>query len=529
MERDEDVVQEQQEQPQITPKTPQKKLSFFQRIIAFFLGRSDPEFERKRLLKEVVKALKKQRLKFYRPRHEIMDPLLAKYFFEFYKTLGPAQSLIKYADYSGVLKSIVIESTLSSDFLEIKERLTEESIRKRAKMMEAKALTKEIKDDLITFFAAFDIDKAREINHIYHTLSVFVDLTHFDYYFLLKKFDSSLPEGNFFYTPHFEPINGEYIVEDLKEFFYIIEEVNENADWNRILDLLKEYRGVDIVARAAWKKILSRIKELKRSRVLLLIIQHIDKNPYFKVKQNLKKIRIVEPYLSKLKTQTELSLQKIFKEKHSSKLDEFTKLIFGTSSISRLKNYIEKANIAFSKKMLAGFLYVQPLNYLKAFLLDFLKKDIKAIVDLLIIKGKWATNFTSQELSESFHSLLEISDRITEFDDSVAEESSTGSKLKTYFHKSDKEKAAQKVLRQMLKEINDMAKGMIHEAAQNLITLGRNIKMALDDYTRQPHELIINWKEIEVNFDGNLKNSLVNIYKKIYYMVKLLQIFFKEE
>ncbi|MBN1797617.1 MAG: hypothetical protein JW822_03510 [Spirochaetales bacterium] len=529
MEIDEDVVSPEQDQQQITPKKSEEKLSFFQRLIAFFLGRSDPEFERKRLLKEVVKALKKQRLKFYRARHEIMDPMLAKYFFEFYKTLGPAQSLIKYADYSGVLKSIVIENTLTPEYLDIKERLGEESIRKRAKIMDAKSLTKEIKNDLITFFAAFDIDKAREINHIYHTLSVFVDLTHFDYYFLLKKFDSGLPEGNFFYTPRFEPINGEYIVEDLKEFSYIIEEVNENADWDRVLDLLKEYRGVDIVPRAAWKKTVARIKELRRSRVLLLIIQHIDKNPYFKIKQNLKTKKIVEPYLSKLKTQTELSLQKIFKERHSSKLDEFTKLVFGTASISRLKNYTEKANIAFSKKMLAGFIYVQPLNYLKAFLLDFLKKDIKGVVDLLIIKGKWATNLTSQELSESFHRLLEISDNITEFDDSVAEESNTGTKLKTYFHKSDKEKAAQKVLRQMLKEINDMAKGMIHEAAQNLVTLGKNIKMALDDYTRQPHELIINWKEIEVNYDSDLKSTLVNIYKKIYYIVKLLQIFFKEE
>jgi gas vesicle protein len=85
------------------------------------------------------------------------------------------------------------------------------------------------------------------------------------------------------------------------------------------------------------------------------------------------------------------------------------------------------------------------------------------------------------------------------------------------------------VLRQMLKEVNDMAKGMIHEAAQNLVTLGKNIKMALDDYTRQVHELIINWKEIEANSDKPLKDVLVTIYKKIYYIVKLMQIFFKEE
>jgi hypothetical protein len=529
MEIDEESLQEEEKQIDNLPAKQADKLNFFQRIAAFFLGKSDPEFERKRLLKEVLKALKRQRLKFYKPRHEIMDPLLAKYFFEFYKILGPAQSLIKYADYSGVLKSIVIENAIPQEYMNIKERLSEEYIRKRTDLVDAKTLAKEIKDDLIAFFAAFNVDQTREINHIYQILSAFVDLTHFDYYFLLKKFDSSLQEGNFLYTPHFEPINGEYIVEDLKEFVHIIEEIEEDEDWTHVLDLLKEYRGVEIVPRASWKKILSRIKELKRSRVLLLIIQHIDKNPYYKIKIDLKKTRIVESYLSKLKTQAELTLQKVFKEKHSSKVEEYTKLIFGTTSISRLKNYTEKANIPFSKKMLGGFIYVQPLNYLKAFLLDFLKKDIKVIVDLLIIKGKWATNLTSQELSESFHLLLEISDKITAFDDSVSEESNTGTKLKNYFHKSDKEKAAQKVLRAILKEINDIAKGLIHDSAKNLVTLGKNIKMALDDYSHDPHELIINWKEIEVNFGKNLKNALVDIYKKIYYIVKLIQIFFKED
>jgi len=204
-------------------------------------------------------------------------------------------------------------------------------------------------------------------------------------------------------------------------------------------------------------------------------------------------------------------------------------MVFGTASVSRLKNYTEKSNVPFSKKMLGGFTFVQPLNYLKAFLLDYLKKDIRQIIDLFLIKGKWSSNIISTQISDSFHELIKLSERITEFDDSVAEDSQNGTKFRAYLHKMDKDKNAQKVLRQMLKEINDIAKAIIHEAAANLITIGKNLKLIIDDYAHTPHELIINWKEIELSADKNLNEFMVAVYKKLYYMVKLLQVFSKEE
>src|SRR3972149_3582895 len=113
-------------------KKEEKQVSFFQRIFGFLFGAGDPDHEKKRLLREVTKALKQSRFKFYRPRNEVMEPNLARFFFEFYKVLGPAQSLIKHADYSGVLKTIIIENNLKDENLALREDLTEESIRKRA-------------------------------------------------------------------------------------------------------------------------------------------------------------------------------------------------------------------------------------------------------------------------------------------------------------------------------------------------------------------------------------------------------------
>jgi len=512
------------------PSSRAKEPSLFQRLFGFLFGAGNPEYEKRRLLKEIARELRQTRFKFYKLRIEAIDPNLARFFFEIYKVVGPAQALVKHADSSGALKTILIESFLSEEGLKLREHLSEEAIRQRAQTMPLKELASQLKDELVNLFSIFDSETVRQININYNLLNCLVDIIQFDYYFMLKKFDTGLPENNFLYTPHFEPINAEYIVEDLKEYADLIAPLDGTENWDKILDLLKEYRNVDIMNRTAWKKAALRLRDLNRSRVLLLMIRHIEKDPYYRIKPHLVSEKIVESYLSKLKTQTELTLQKIAKERHTSKVEELCKNIFGTSSISRLKNYSEKANTAFSKKMLGGYIYVQPLNYLKAFLLDYLKKDIRELIDLLIIKGKWTSNIVSQQLSESFHVLIQISDRITTFDDSVAEETQTGAKLRIYLHKFDKDKqGAQKVLRQMLKEINDQAKALIHEAAQHLINIGKNLKSVIDDFQKSSHELIINWKEIEFASDKKLAPQMVIIYKKIYYLVKLLQIFIKED
>ncbi|MFP4364380.1 MAG: DUF5312 family protein [Spirochaetia bacterium] len=502
-------------------------MNIFEKIMSFFLGGDDPDREKKRLLKEIEKQLKKSKFKFYKPKGEQAQPQLAKFIHGIYKIVGPAQALIEHADSSGVLKNIIIESALDKDQLKLLNRLGEKSIAERAQQEDTKKLAKEVKDDLVNFFSAFDIDKVKKINMYYNLLRTFIDFIHFDYYFTLKKFDSNLPENDFVYNPRFEAINGEYISDDLKDFNDLMILLDPHQDWEYIFDILQEYRNVEVVNRGNWKKLVKYLQDIKKSRVLLHIIQHIDKDPYYKETVQPPKEKIVEPYLSKLKTQTELAIQKIAQAKKKNKEEKLAKEIFGTTAVSRMKNYTDKANVSFSKKNLGGYIHVTPVNYLKAFLLDFLKRDIKQVVDLFLIKGQWSTTLMSQQLSESFHSLMETSTNLTEFDDSLAEDGEMGLKMKNLLIRADKDKNAMASLRQVLKQINDQAHKYITTSAQNFIVVGKSLKNVYDDHSKQPHELILNWKEIEMASEEPIAEQIIGVYKKIYYFVQLLQMFVK--
>ena len=70
---------------------------------------------------------------------------------------------------------------------------------------------------------------------------------------------------------------------------------------------------------------------------------------------------------------------------------------------------------------------------------------------------------------------------------------------------------------------------MIAKVAVNLIVVGRLVKALVEDLARPHHELLLNWKEVESQSPQPLKERLVDIYKKIYYMVQLLQFFVKQQ
>ena len=149
-------------------------------------------------------------------------------------------------------------------------------------------------------------------------------------------------------------------------------------------------------------------------------------------------------------------------------------------------------------------------------------------MDLLLIRGQWSTNIQSQQLSDGYHGLLEVSEQIIQFDDSLADDGDIGARMRNALMRADREKEYVKFVRQLLKDVNDKALTLVNTSALNLITVGRLLKALIDDLAKPHHELMLNWKEIENASTIPLREAMTEAYKKIYYMVQLLQFYAKE-
>jgi hypothetical protein len=495
----------------------------FERIFGSLFTSDDPEKQKQKLLKQLAKDLKKARPRFYNPLQGLAEPALARFFYEFYKAFAPAQVLLRGARQSGVLKSVLVETTLSKVQAEIRDRLSEKSIEERARTADPAALMEQVKEDARLFIQSFDVSAINDIDASYNRLAVLLDLIDFDYYFFLRKFDSAFPEKDFTYKPRFETINCEYVSDELKDFLEILPAFDPEADWEQLLRILKEYRGVDVVAKEAMRKVTQLLRDTQRSGALLAVVRHSDKDPFYKPLMRVHRERIVEPFITKIKGQAELTAQKLVQSRKNEKLEQLTRAVFGTASVSRLANYSEKTNMSFAKKMLGGFVHVQTLNFLKAFLLDYFKKNIREIVDLLLIKGKWGDNQPSQTVSEAYHQLLKISEAVTRFDESLGEDGELGRKVKAVMSKADRDKKAITNLRAVLQEVNDEAGTMLTEAVGHFVSIAKILKLVYDDCGKAHPELIINWRELKSLTDKDIRALVASVYKQIYNFVQLIQ------
>jgi hypothetical protein len=502
---------------------------FLDKILSLFGGSDDPEAGKKKLLKQLAKDLSGNRFsRFYRIKSQELDGSLGKFFFDVYKIISPAQVFMQNAAKSAQLKQITAEAFLDKNLLEVKQRISAETIAADAKTVQIKNLSARLKQDLAAFSTAFDSERCNAIDRCYNLILAFSQFVAFDFFFVLKKFDANITERNFTYQPKFAAVRGEYLSEDLKDFLDVSFAIDADQDWKSALRVLKIYKnGVDVAAADQWNRVLAQLRELKKSGMLELMIRHIDGNPIWQYKPKLSDEHIAEAYLESRRAEARGAVDKIVNARQNAQIDVLAKTIFGEVEIDRMKYYNEKAGEIYIKKNFDGFIYARALNYLRAFLMDHVKKDIRELCDILLVRGQWTAPVLSQQMSESFHKIMGLSDELIAFDDTLSDDGEKGSRLKASIVKADRDKSQARYVTVILKSANEEAEEFIMKAAQPLISVGKNLKSLIEDFQKTPRELIINWKELEGVSEIPLGQRMTDIYKKIYYFVQMMQFFAK--
>ena len=496
--------------------------SFFEKLLSIF-GSKDPEAERKRLLRNIAKNLAHTKYKFYKQNGDKVLPMFGKFIWDIYKVIGPCQLIFQNQENPNYFKHMVVNFSLTDSQRVLEENLSEQNIKNLATQMKFPELKQKVKEDIATLDSAFDEAKVSQTDNLYNLLMAFRSFCTYDYFFLLKKFDSSLREGDFNHSPHFEPIDSSYIVDDVKDFASVVASMPLSGNWNEVLALFKATRGVEPVKPNQWAKVLQRLEGLQRRRILDMLIQLITKDPTYQTTGDVKFEQIVDPYLDKIKKEALSTLNSIESEQKNSKVDNLLVQIFNTTNVNILKNYTEIGGEPFSRKDLGEFEHARALNYLKAFLVEYVKRDVREYADLVLIRGQWATTPLSQQMSDAYNIILQISEKITAFDDKMAPTGEIGVKLKTHLPSTERSKEAANIVRTLLEDANNEAKDCIIACTKNIIVFARNVKALIEDYQKKKAEIIINWKELDRFAEHPIPELSVEVYKKMYLISTLMQ------
>ena len=446
-----------------------------------------------------------------------------KFIFDLYKITSPAQIVFRNAQNPAIFKRQIINYIMSERQLALLEEIDEQKILELARTVPMAKLQQDIEHKLQAFTNDFNETKATKADSIEKAFTLFQDFCTFDFYMIIKKFDSSYQEFSFNSLPRLDKVNGEYIIDDLKDFLAVAYSLTDDSvDWQPLFEMLKETQHRELISLGNWRKIVARIKNIQASRSLDMIVQHISQDLSYETKVSYHHESIIEPYIEKIENDTRNLLAKIEEEQKESKASSICMQIFGTASPQNLKYYVAEFNAPLEKKDLSVLEYTEPLNYLKTFLVEFVKKQIREFYDVVVIRGQWDATL-SAPMSNAYQELLKLSDEITAFDEMLAEDGQMGVKVKTLLPKTAHDAGAENIINRVVSDANETARGYIIQGTQNLITIGKTVKQLIEDYALPKPVIVQNWRELEKYIETPMKEFSVGIYKKIYLFAQLMQ------
>lgn len=504
--------------------TEKEKGGFFSNLFAALFGGNDADAEKKRQLKSIAKKLSKSKFnKFYKYNGNEAQPALGKQFYDIYKAIAPLQAMFNSIQNPNALKRIVVDYSLPEDVRKIEQSLSDENIIAISKKIPLNSLSSQVDERLSKISDFLNADRISTIDSLYKQILSLKAISTFDYYFFLKKFDKSIKENSFNSVPHFEHVNAEYLTDNLKDYIEAIWDTPFDSDWTNAFKFLRSIKGTEPISLNLWKKVLARLYALKNARTFEMIIQLATEDPLYVPNVTPLSSNIVEPFLDKLRSDVEKTVNGIIEKQRSAAENNIASQLFGETEIFPLTNYSESKNKLFEQKKLTTFNNTQALTYLKAFLIEVGKTNIREFYDVVVVRGTWDSPTLTSQISESYNELLSISDKITTFDSSLAEDGSIGMKIKTLLPKTERDTSSKNITNRLISEANETAYSYIMIATKDVVTIGKIIKTLVEDLQKPKPTLVSNYKELDHYLETPLKTFCVEIYKKIYLFTSLIK------
>jgi len=497
---------------------------FMDKVFSLFSGDGMTD-DKQNMLKGIGKELNQNKYaKFFRVRSEEADPSFSSFLFTVYKTIYPIKMFMRDEKKMNMLRAMIVDSCIDGNIKETVGRLDDAALDRKAKTMTGEQLIESIQADIDLLTNQFDGMHILNVNRRYELISALNQLALYNFAGFFKKFDPHFVDGSFSVEPKFPAIKTILIIDQIGEFLTVTQPLKPEDDWQGLLHLIKACEGNDLVHPDQFSNMIKTLREVHTSKIMELMVQFSVRNPVWQFKHSVFRETIGEIWLEAVQNGAYGYIAKINTAKKNSQISALTKETFETSELVRLENYTVLLSEPYRKRNLEYYMYAEGLNYLKAFLEDYLEKEIKELCDLLVIRGQWTNITMSREMSESLHRLLEIPAEIDDLDTVMSEDGADGSRLRASMLRVDRDQTQVRYINAIVSKNNNEALDIINEAAQELIVIGKHLKNLIEDVQKKHPELLINWKEVTMVSKDPLTQRMITNFKKINYFVQLMHL-----
>ncbi|MDR0322017.1 MAG: DUF5312 family protein [Treponema sp.] len=494
------------------------------KVFSLFSGDGTTD-DKQNMLKQIGKEMSQNKYaKYFRVKSEETDPAFLSLLFSIYKVIYPIKQFMKDDKKLAQLRQLTVESCIDPNIQEIVKRLDISTLEQKAKTMQGEALISSIQADVELLVKQFDQRHIAAVNHRYEMAAALNQLVKYNFPGLFKKFDSHFTDGSFLVEPKFPAVKTILIIDQLGDFLTATQLLKPEEDWGGLLKLLEVCEGQELVNLEQFTAMIKTIRDLHATGFIEQMVRYTLRNPVWQWKHLALHETIGDTWLEAKKKEALGYISKVNSAKKSGQISAITKQIFESSDLTRLENYNVPLNDMYRKRGLDYFAYAEGLNYLKAFMDDYIEKDIKELCDILIIRGQWTNNSLSREMSEALHAILAITQNINDLDTVMSEEGADGSRLHAAMLRVDRDQTQVRYINSIVGKVNGEALEIINEAAQALIIIGKNLKNLIEDVQKKHPELLVNWREVNLASKEPMTQRMIDTFKKINYFIQLMRL-----
>ena len=494
------------------------------KVFSFFSGEGLTD-EKQNMLKGIAKELSQSKYaKFFRARTEETDPSFSSFLFSVYKIIFPIKQFMKDEKKMNMLRHLTVETCIDPSIQEIIKRLDSASLDQKAKTMPGEELIKTIQADITLLKTQFDQNHINNVNHRYEMASALSQLVRFNFPGFFKKFDPHFADGSFIIEPRFPAIKVILIVDQIGEFLTVTQPLKPEEDWASLLNVIKMIEGQELVNVQSFCTMIKTLREIHTSKILEIMVQYTLRNPVWQFKHNVFHETIGDSWLESKIGEGMAYIAKINNSKKNSQINALNRQIFESSDLIRLEHYNVQLSEMYRKKNLDYFVYAEGLNYLKAFMEDYVEKELKELCDLLLIRGQWTNNSMSMEMSDALHVLLDIPKDLADLDVVMSEDGADGSRLRAAMLRIDRDQTQARYINSIIGKVNAQALDTINQTAQAMIVIGKHMKNLIEDLQKKHPELLANWKEVTLASKDPLPQRMVGDFKRINYFIQLMHL-----
>jgi len=494
------------------------------KVFSFFSSEGLTD-EKQNMLKGIAKELSQSKYsKFFRIRTEETDPSLMSFLFAVYKTIYPIRMFMKDEEKIAKLRHYTVESCIDPQIQDTINRLDTANLEAKLKTTSGEAVIAAIQADVNLLTNQFDHTRRATVNHRYELASALNQLVTYNFPGFFKKFDPHFVDGSFLVEPKYPAIKTILMIDQIADFLTATHSLKPEDDWAGLLAIFKKCEGADIVPPEQFNNMLKTLREIHTSKIIELMVQYTLRNPVWQFKHTVFSETIGDIWLESKTSEAYAFITRINNSKKASQISALTKQIFESTDFNRLENYNVPITEIYKIKRLEHFQYVEGINYLKAFMDDYISKEIKELCDILLIRGQWTNNVMAREMSDAFHTVEDTKVSINDIDTVMSEDGADGSRLRTAMLRVDRDPTQARYINSIVSKVNDQTIGIINEAVQALIVIGKHLKNLIEDIQKKHPELLINWKEINLASKEPINQRMISTFKKINYFVQLMHL-----